>query len=260
MNVQATKNILASMMTPQKAKVISKKILTRFLNNRGSLSDVQNKEWLQQEAISDEDWLSPEDAALWALAKQRHQEYVDVDVERIRNNYPKEIHGPGGAYAMLYFLVRKYQPDYMVETGVSLGCSSHAILTAMEENGKGELHSSDFPYFRIKEAEKYIGMVVPERLRGRWTLYLEGDEKNLPEIYSKVPHVDIFHYDSDKSYQGRQNAYDLTAPKMSKGGMMLFDDTNDNAFFYDLLKNENLTNRSRVVQYKGKYIGVVEDF
>jgi predicted O-methyltransferase YrrM len=259
MMLKTTKNIAISALNPQKAKVMAKKVVTRLFGERGSMSEQDNKKWLGNVAISDKEWLSPQDAELWALAEQRYQEYLETDVARIKGNYPSEINGPGGAYSMLYFLIRKHQPEYVVETGVSLGCSSHAILTAMEENGKGELHSSDFPYFRVKDAEKYIGFVVPERLKGRWNLYLKGDADNLPAILEKVPHVDFFHYDSDKSFNGRQFAYDLVSPKMAPKSMMLFDDSNDNAHFHDLIKSEKLEERSRVVTFRGKFIGVIEN-
>lgn len=258
--LKVAKNILVSGLNPKKSGVMAKKIITRVLDNHGSLSNTDNRSWLSENSISDKDWLCPQDEALWSLAEQRYQEYLDTDVARIRGNYPEEINGPGGAYSMLYFLIKKHQPEYVVETGVSLGCSSHAILTAMEENGKGELHSSDFPYFRIKNAEDYIGIVVPEKLRSRWNLYLDGDANNLPAIYKKIPQIDFFHYDSDKSFGGRQLAYELSKSKMVDGGMMLFDDAHDNAHFHDLLKNENIQANSRVVEYRGKFIGVIERF
>ena len=41
---------------------------------------------------------------------------------------------------------------------------------------------------------------------------------------------------------------------------MLFDDSNDNAHFHDLIKSQNLEDQSRVVTYRGKFIGVIEGF
>lgn len=258
--LSAIKNTTLSILDPKKTNVIAKKILYRLRHNEGSLCKDKNKAWLKDRGIADQEWLSAQEKELWDLAQQKQKDYVATDVARIKGTYPQQIHGPGGAYAMLYFLIRKYQPEYVVETGVSLGCSSHAILTAMEENNKGELHSSDFPYFRIKDAEKYVGLVVPERLKSRWHLYLAGDEKNLQEIYTKIPHIDFFHYDSDKSFAGRQMAYDITVPKMAAGSLMLFDDLQDNAHFHDLIKTHNLEDRSKIIEYHGKYIGVVDGF
>ncbi|MEM7650674.1 MAG: class I SAM-dependent methyltransferase [Pseudomonadota bacterium] len=260
--LKTAKNIAVSALDPQKTGVMARKVLNRFIGARGSLSLAHNRQWLEGQSISDQDWLKPDDAALWALAQARYQEFLDGDVRRIRGLYPPEIHGPGGAYAMLYFLVRKHQPQTVVETGISLGTSSHAILRAMQENKEGKLYSSDFPYFRVENPEKYIGLLVPEEKewRDRWHIFLEGDAKNLPAILETISQVDLFHYDSDKSIEGRDLAYKLMAPKMARGGMMLFDDIHDNPHFHDLVKREALEARSRIIEYHGKYIGVIEGF
>ena len=91
--------------------------------------------------------------------------------------------GGGGNSPLLYFLVRSMRPRIVVETGVAAGFSSSAILTALKENGEGILYSSDFPYFRIKNPEKYIGLLVDEELKGNWTCLKQGDRFNLPEIF-----------------------------------------------------------------------------
>mgnify|MGYP007000273262 len=74
------------------------------------------------------------------------------------------------------------------------------------------LYSSDFPYFRIKDPEKYIGIVVEKSLRKNWNLFIEGDENNLPKILKTAKKIDILSYDSDKTYSGRSK----TLTKVSK--------------------------------------------
>lgn len=256
--MSAIKNIAVTALETNKRKVIAQKIFSRIIGKRGSITESHNHAWLKEQSITDEAWLSSLDADLWKRAVEKKDAYFQDDVERIKGKYPSEIHAPGGAYAMLYFLVRYFKPEYVVETGVSLGCSSHAILTAMEENGIGTLHSSDFPYFRLENASQYVGLVVPEHLKSRWSLYLDGDSNNLPKILNAVPQIDLFHYDSDKSYEGRQYAYNAVKDKMAPNSLILFDDSNDNPFFHDIVKKEKLQERSHVLAYKGKFIGVID--
>ena len=45
--------------------------------------------------------------------------------------------GGGGNYTLLYFLVRKFKPKIVVETGVAAGWSSLAILRALANNFEG---------------------------------------------------------------------------------------------------------------------------
>ena len=45
-------------------------------------------------------------------------------------------------YVLLNSLVSYFKPKNIVETGVAAGVSSHAILTAVEDNKRGHLYSS----------------------------------------------------------------------------------------------------------------------
>ena len=117
--------------------------------------------------------------------------------------------GGRGNFILLYFLIRKYKLLNIVETGVAAGWSSLAILKALKKNNNGHLYSSDFPYFRLKNPEKYIGYLAKnESNKNNWFLDIRGDDKALPEITKLIgnKNIDLFHYDSDKSYSGRSNA------------------------------------------------------
>ena len=96
------------------------------------------------------------------------KQYVETvsEVARIKEDaktklsYLKFPLGGGGNYFLLYFLVRKFCPKITIETGVAAGWSSLSILRALHKNKVGKLYSSDFPYFRIKNPEKLIGILV----------------------------------------------------------------------------------------------------
>ena len=157
---------------------------------------------------------------------------------------------------MLYFLTRYLNPKNVLETGVAAGFSSYAILSALQKNGKGTLYSSDFPYFRIKDPEKYIGIVVEKSLRKNWNLFIEGDENNLPKIFKTVKKIDIFSYDSDKTYSGRSKTLKKVSNFLTENSVIIMDDIQDNSFFHDYIKENNISNW-KVFEFHNKYLGII---
>ena len=122
-----------------------------------------------------------------------------------------------------------------METGVAAGYSAAAFLQALRTNGQGRLYSSDFPYFRLSQPEKYIGAVVRPELRTNWDLHLEGDRNNLKKILRKLSGIDILHYDYDKSFRGRRNTMRLVIRLAGEPGLTVMDDIGDNSYFHDLV-------------------------
>jgi len=155
---------------------------------------------------------------------------------------------------LLYYITRMIKPEFILETGVASGFSSAAFLTAITNNKKGKLFSSDFPYLSIDNPESMVGVVVEDKLKLNWNLLLKGDRVNLPEILIKLSKIDIFHYDSDKSYEGREFAFNLIKPKLHQDSILIFDDIDDNNFFKDYFQNSNFY--YRLIKYNSKYIGV----
>lgn len=130
------------------------------------------------------------------------------------------------------------------------------FLQALRENNKGVLHSSHFPYFRLPNSEQYIGILVDKELRKQWNLYTNGDEKNLPKILSQVDKIDIFHYDSDKSYSGRDYAISVIEDKMGNQGIIIMDDIQDNSFFHDYVTQKDISSW-KIFEAERKYIGLI---
>jgi predicted O-methyltransferase YrrM len=161
----------------------------------------------------------------------------------------------GNAYVrLLYFIVRYVRPDTVVETGVSVGYSSQAILSALAINGNGHLYSSELQYLHDQESHRYIGFLVDTELKERWTLLTEGDRINLVEIGKQVDRINIFHYDSDKSISGRIFACKMALDRMRTGDIIVLDDVNDNDHLMSL---SNLLNRAPTVfKTRHKSIGL----
>lgn len=139
--------------------------------------------------------------------------------------------GGGGDHRFLYWLTRYTRPTVAVETGVSAGWSTTAILTAMARNDRGHLYSSDFPFFRAADPEQAIGLLVPQDVRNRWTLHTTGDDRALPSIVAACESVDLFHYDSDKTRAGRERGMATVLPRLAPGGIAIMDDILNDDWF-----------------------------
>lgn len=230
--------------------VMAGKILVRLREKGNNTEEAQT--WCNNHQESWENFLQKLDAPLW-------QETQNVCTS-IKEKGEKKIAalgldlGGGGHYPLLYFFTRYLKPKIIVETGVAAGWSSQALLRALQENGAGKLYSSDFPYFRYKNPEQYVGYVMDETLKANWHLYIDGDRNNLPKIAQSCGPVDLFHYDSDKSYTGRDFAITTIEPSLGKNALIIFDDIQDNLHFRDYVARKNWF--FRVFGFEGKFIGL----
>jgi predicted O-methyltransferase YrrM len=160
--------------------------------------------------------------------------------------------GGGGAYSLLYFLTKYHMPKISIETGVASGWSSTAILSGIKTIEGAMLYSSDLPYNQFG-GEEAIGVLIPNDLKHRWELCKQGDKHCLPKIIEKAEFCDMFHYDSDKSYEGREYAWSIIKPLLSPEAIVIFDDIQDNFHFRDLVRREKYD--FKVFEFGGKYIG-----
>jgi predicted O-methyltransferase YrrM len=247
------RNILAQAARPSRLRVMIGKLGSRYWDIKGTLSGRENLRWLRENAS---DWRSSIDDLDDGLVEEalEYTRALEEQGRNIRAGLTVSL-GGGACVPLLYYLTRATKPEVIVETGVAAGFSAAAFLRALKANGRGRLYSSDFPYFRLSQPEKYIGIVVEPQLRTNWNLFLEGDRNNLPKILNLVRYIDIFHYDSDKSYRGRRNVMRLISRSVRERGVIVMDDIGDNSFFYDYV-HANPSKRWQIVSYEGKYIGL----
>ena len=200
--------------------VILKKFIKRFEKNNSKLA----LEWAKKNSkINTEEYCKSIDPDLWEETKTECTKILD-EGNKILKKYNHSL-GGGGNFFLLYFFVRKIKPTVVVETGIAAGWSSVAILRALKTNNFGKLFSSDFPYFRLKDPEKYIGVLPKnENNKGFWELDIRGDEIALPNFINKIgiSNIDLFHYDSDKSYSGREFALNKLSKKINKSNFYIF--------------------------------------
>ena len=138
------------------------------------------------------------------------------------------------------------------------GFSSNAILSGIKKNKKGKLYSSDFPYFRIPNAEKYIGILVKKKLKKNWNLFIDGDRINLFNIKKKIKNkrIDLIHYDSDKSYIGKSFFFKSISEYIKTNAIIIIDDIQDDKFFLDYIE-ENKFKNFKIFKFKNKFLGLI---
>jgi len=254
-------NIASNSFKRRNFGVMLDKVMIRLKEKRRSKSHIRALHWYEEHAIDFESFARALDESLWqetlkacrAIEKAGHEKLKDIPLDM----------GGGGHIELLYFLARYLKARTIVETGVAAGWSSQTLLSALKANGEdGKLFSSDFPYFRYKEPEKLVGYVVDEALKDSWSLFIDGDKNNLPLIMRSLDEqrrgIDLFHYDSDKSYQGRAYAIGLAEPILTERAAVVFDDIQDNEHFADYAKTCGWT--YKIFAYKGKYIGLTGPF
>ena len=129
-----------------------------------------------------------------------------------------------------YLVCRLIEPSVVVETGVAYGVSSAFILRALEENGRGTLHSVDLPPLR-READRFWGIAVPGDLRDRWNLYRGPSSRLLPRLLRETGPVDLFVHDSLHTRRNMRREFEAAWPCLRKGGVILADDVERNDAF-----------------------------
>jgi predicted O-methyltransferase YrrM len=153
---------------------------------------------------------------------------------------------------VIYALVRHLMPENIVETGVANGVSSTIILTAINLNKKGILHSIDLPTKfwdktdyrkedKVQVKNDQVGWIVPKELRNNWSLTLGKSKEKLPEVVKEIKKLDMFFHDSEHSYENMMFEFTTVWPYIVKKGIIIADDVNrNNAFdeFVDSHKNE----------------------
>ncbi len=144
---------------------------------------------------------------------------------------------------ILYTAVRVLKPTLMVETGVSSGSSSFAILSAMEKNGSGKLHSIDIG---IKNNTFFpegtnIGWVVPENYHSNWKLIIGDVRLELPKLLESLKEIDVFYHDSDHSYDHMVFELNHAFSFIKNDGVIIADDIQLNFSFDEFVKKNNLS-------------------
>lgn len=230
-------------------------VIKRKKNKKLENTSKESTHWCEQNAISQKEAL---------LQLTDSENIIDIHVmfskefkkaKEIADKCPVKMGGEG-ATTLLYHLIKKLSPKNCIETGVAYGWSSLAILLAIKENEGTKLISNDMPYIKMNN-DDYVGCVVPEELYDHWDLQRMPDIKGIPLALSKMKSkVDFFHYDSDKSYTGREWSSPIIWDSLIDGGYFVSDDINDNLSFKHFC--EKIGRDPIIIEHQNKYVGILK--
>jgi len=202
----------------------------------------------------------------WLGYSQRYGELASLTSEQVENveevfyelecqePHFQDLNGLTGVpmfHMLAYAVVRLMKPNVVVETGVAEGLSSWFILLALEQNGRGILHSIDLPNQDIelfpggpRQTEilpdgKQTGFIVPENLRTHWQLHLGNAKELLPRLLHSLGKIDIFLHDSLHTYDHMMFEYRTAWAYLREGGVLLSDDVDLHTALSDFAAEAN---------------------
>jgi hypothetical protein len=165
----------------------------------------------------------------------------------------------------LYAIVRKLQPDVVVETGVCNGLSSAIVLAALTSNCAGHLYSVDLPEFTgasgddeqfwsgkggaVVPRDERSGWIVPDKLRRRWTLLLGKSSELLPKLLQELQAIDLFVHDSEHSFQNQLFEFRAAFARLAPKGVIFASDINWSRAFNIFAKEVSAESRRFFVDY-----------
>jgi predicted O-methyltransferase YrrM len=155
-----------------------------------------------------------------------------------------------------YAIARAIRPSVVVETGVCYGVTSSYLLKALEINSKGHLHSIDLPPLG-KNGDDYVGWLIPDDLRARWTIHRGASGRLLGPLLEGVKEIDLFVHDSLHTYRNMSDEFAAAWSSLRPGGLLVSDDIQYNSAFMQLTSRPDV--RHSVVlkeQSKGSLLGV----
>jgi hypothetical protein len=237
-------------------KVLLIKLMER-LREIGRDESKSAEHWAKKQSVNFSKLAFDIDKTLWF-----ESETTSVEIKKNSSNTLNELKskgidlGGGGAIELTYFLTRLIKPENILETGVAAGWSTYSFLSAIEKNKKGNLYSSDLPYFRIKDPKKYIGILVPTQLRrDNWILKLDGDDINFKSFLIPGRKFQLVHWDSDKRKIARVRFLTQISAFLSENSVVVMDDIQNNLAFKEFVTSRNLA--FFVIHNQDKYVGVI---
>lgn len=172
----------------------------------------------------------------------------------IANSCPVEM-GGGSDSNLLYWMAEYCKAKNIIETGIAFDWSSLSLLLSISNRKNSLLISNDIPY-ENRNNDKYVGCVVPEKLKQSWKIINLPDRQAIPKALKRFQNsIDLCHYDSDKSYEGRMFAYPQLWAALRSGGCFISDDICDNFAFRDFCVQINV--EPLIVSFQEKYLGII---
>ena len=199
------------------------------------------------------------------LALLLGRKFSEIDGTTVRGNR----YTPGAMLSAqathLYAIIRQLKPHVVVETGVCNGLSSAIILSALAKNSAGHLYSIDLPEFTdatgnseqfwsgkggaVVPRDERSGWLVPDTLRGRWTLLLGKSSELLPKLLEELQTIDLFIHDSEHSFQNQLFEFRAAFARLAPKGVIFASDINWSRAFNVFAKEVSRESRRFFVDY-----------
>lgn len=161
--------------------------------------------------------------------------------------YPKEYAVTKSSGLIIYSVVRSRKPDIVLETWVANGFSTRVILCALEKNKKGTLYST--------EVNHDVGSLLSGMNKSRWHLNVGTPKTVLAKTLKKLQKIDIFIHDSDHSYENMRDEFNAVSKKVSKDGIIMSDDVNENRAFVEFA--QKIGAKPVIVPFFRKSFGII---
>ena len=157
---------------------------------------------------------------------------------------------PFGKRVAWYAIVRLTQPALVIETGVHDGLGSLLLLRALERNAEGRLVSFDI--------NPTAGWLAGEH--AQWELRIEAARDGLPAVLADGPALGVFVHDSLHTYENERAEFELAAPLLAPGGVLITDNAHGTRALADVCEAHGLSysefvERSRGHFYPGGAVG-----
>ena len=159
----------------------------------------------------------------------------------------------------LYALVRLAEPRTLVESGVSSGVSSTFMLLGAAANGRGRLHSIDYPVSRTRRrggAPWAIppglssGWGVPESLRQGWDLRIGRSEDLLKPLLDELGPLDFYCHDSPVDVGHFRFEMETILGHLGPGSLVVADNTD-----WEIFESAARSMGATAVRRKGSDLG-----
>ena len=249
--LRVSKTLIGYIKRPDLYPELGRKIIKNIFNRKSAFKGKEKTLlWASENALNQKDAIKK----LFGIEMKSFVELFPSELQlakKTESECPIKM-GGAGALELIFYACEFTKAQNVVETGVAYGWSSLVALLSLEKRNS-TLYSSDMPYLS-QDGDRYVGCIVPENLKSYWKLFRHADKESLPKIFGEVDSVDVVHYDSDKSYEGRMWAYAELYKHLRKGGVFISDDIGDNAAFQDFCEKNRI--EPTVVDFEGKYVGV----
>jgi hypothetical protein len=171
-----------------------------------------------------------------SILRETELKNVEEEVWLLQQTLPNDA--PFGSFhngdiqlaRLCYALARIIRPLAIVETGVCYGVTSAFLLQALQVNGSGILHSIDLPPLG-RNADQFVGSVVPAALRHNWKLHRGSSRSLLPSVLRSLRQVDLFVHDSLHTYRNMRREFETIQPCLSPTAAVVADDVEGNEAF-----------------------------